>query len=281
MRIRCWGARGSIPVSGPNYLKYGGDTTCMEVRTADDTIIIVDAGSGIRRLANSLIKEGRFEYTMLFTHAHWDHILGFPYFKPIYEPGTHIEIHGCPMSQGNIRTLLAKTMSPPYYPVPFEKVQAEMSYCEACSVHETRRIAGMEVHSINLSHPNLGLGYKFMEQGRSFVFLTDNELGKIHPGGRPFEDYVAFCRDADLLVHDAEFTEKEYEHTRGWGHSTYRDALRLALEAGVKRFGLFHHNQDRHDQDLDLIIEECRNRAKAEGSDLDCFGITQDTELIL
>jgi ribonuclease BN (tRNA processing enzyme) len=128
----------------------------------------------------------------------------------------------------------------------------------------------------------MGLGYKFTEQGKTFVFLTDNELGHVHRGGRTFDDYAEFCLGADLLIHDAEYTDREYQtKTRQWGHSTYKEALALAMAAGVKRFGLFHHNQDRSDEQVDAIVAECRGILRDKGVDMECFGVSQTTELAL
>jgi phosphoribosyl 1,2-cyclic phosphodiesterase len=269
MRIRCWGARGSIPVSGPEYNKYGGDTTCVEIRTHDDEIIIIDAGSGIRKLGNQLVAEKRSQYHMIFTHAHWDHILGFPFFKPIYLKKTVIQMYGCPFTQESIRNMISRVMTSPNFPVDFESIQAKLSYQESCQSEFS--IKSMRIVPIFTSHPNSGIGYKFMEDGKSFVFLTDNELTFRHPGGLAFEDYVQFVREADLLLHDAEFSPEEYKTSRTWGHSTYPDALCLALEARVKRFGLFHHNQDRPDSAVDEMVEKCRRIIAEHHSPLECF----------
>ena len=279
MIIRCHGARGSIPVSGPEYLKYGGDTTCLEIRTRNDEIIIVDAGSGIRRLGNRLIEEERYHYHLIFTHSHLDHILGFPFFKPIYHPKAVIHLMGCPTTQGNIRKLLSKAMSAPLFPIKFDDLQAGIDYDVECRFDF--EIDLVKIVPVNLNHPNGGMGYKFIEKGKSFVFLTDNELGGKHRNGRTFEEYVAFSKDADLLIHDSEYTEEEYRITRGWGHSTYPEALRLAQKAHVKRFGLFHHNQNRSDADLERIVDECRSINADKHIDMDCFALTQTTHLTL
>ena len=279
MMIRCWGARGSIPVSGPEYLKYGGDTTCLEIRTAEDDIIIVDAGSGIRRLGNRLLAEGRFEYHLVFTHSHWDHILGFPFFKPIYRRETVIHMCGCPFNKGSVRDMIAKVMASPNFPVDYSKVQARISYLESC--RSAFAVRSLTVDPVPASHPDSGVGYKFAENGKTFVFLTDNELTYRHPGGLDFADYVRFAAGADLLFHDSEFTEEEYRTMKTWGHSTYRAALQLALDAGVKKFGLFHHNQERADAALDEIVEKCRRMARAQESSLECFAVQEGMEIRL
>ena len=279
MLIRCWGARGSIPVSGPEYLKYGGDTTCLEIRTADDAIIIVDAGSGIRRLGNRLLAEGRFEYSMVFTHSHWDHILGFPFFKPIYRKEAFIHMCGCPFNEESVKEMIAKVMSSPNFPVDYNNVRAQISYQESCQ--SSFAVRSLTIDPIRASHPNSGIGYKFSEHGKTFVFLTDNELTHRHPGGLDFADYVRFAAGADLLFHDSEFTEEEYRTKKGWGHSTYRAALQLALDAGVKKFGLFHHNQERTDEALDEIADNCRKIVAGRGSSLECFAVREGMEIRL
>ena len=279
MMIRCWGARGSIPVSGPEYLKYGGDTTCLEIRTDEDDIIIVDAGSGIRRLGNRLLAEGRYEYYLLFTHSHWDHILGFPFFKPIYRKETSIHMCGCPFGQGSVKEMIAKVMTSPNFPVDFNNVQARISYQESCQFNFA--VHSLNVTPIQTSHPNSGIGYKFSAKGKTFVFLTDNELGHKHPDGLDYDAYVRFAAGADLLLHDAEFTEEEYLTKKTWGHSTYRDALQLALDARVKQFGLFHHNQERTDEALDEILEKCRRVIAACDSSLECFVARMGLEIRL
>ena len=279
MIIRCYGARGSIPVSGQEFNTFGGDTTCLEIRSKNDDIIIVDAGTGIRRLGNRLLSEQRFQYTLIFTHSHLDHIMGFPFFKPIYNEKTVIHMMGCPGTQGNIRKLLSKSMDAPLFPVQFDDLKATISYSVECQF--SFKIDSIEVFPINLSHPNGGLGYKFVEDGKQFVFLTDNELRFRHRNGQNFDDYAAFSKDTDLLFHDAEYTEEEYADTRTWGHSTYLDALNLAMKANVKKIGLFHHNQNRSDSELDAMVRNCREIVESKKMDLQCFALTQTTEMML
>jgi len=274
MLVRCWGSRGATPVSGTEYNKYGGDTTCLEIRTKDDRVVIVDAGTGIRRLGNKLMAEERFSYDLFFTHAHWDHLMGFPFFKPIYHNETHIRMQGCPFAQQFVETMLTTVLGPPNFPVRYEDLKAKFIYEPECAARI--EIGTLSVIPIPISHPNRGNGYKFIEDGVCFVFLTDNELGYPHGGGRSFREYRRFCEGADVLIHDAEFTPEEYENTRGWGHSVYHKALELALGAGVKRFGLFHMNQDRTDEAVDAMVQDCKRMVQAEGVDLDVFALGAD-----
>ena len=274
MYIKCWGSRGSIPVSGKKYLKYGGDTTCLEIRTKSDDIIVVDAGTGARRLGNKLSKENDKTINILFTHAHWDHLMGFPFFKPLYFKRTKICLHGCPFHTKFVETILSKIMAPPNFPVKFTDVKARMDFEKACPLDFT--IGSVTVVPIPISHPNGGSGYKFIEDGKSFVFLTDNELGFVHPGGREFNDYVEFAAEADLLIHDSEYTPKEYKIFNEWGHSVYTDVLKLAEEANVKKLGLFHLNQERHDDEMDNIVSTCQKHITDKGLGFDCFAVAGD-----
>ena len=174
MIIHCWGSRGSIPVSGKQYLRYGGNTTCLEIRTNDNKILIVDAGSGIREAGNALIAAGHRDFTLLLTHAHWDHIMGFPFFKPIYSRKTNLNIWGCLFAQNSIKEMLSRIMTAPLFPVNFDSIRTTISYEDTCVEHYT--LGSMIITPIALSHPNQGRGYKFEEDGKCFVFLTDNEL---------------------------------------------------------------------------------------------------------
>jgi len=274
MYIKCWGSRGSIPVSGEEYNIYGGDTTCIEIRTKGDRIIIIDAGSGIRRLGNQLMEEGRYDFDIIFTHAHWDHLLGFPFFRPLYAKKAELRIHGCPFAEQFVDSILGKVMSSPNFPVDFSDVQASIQYHAACP--EMFMVDSVCVEPIAISHPNQGNGYRFTEDGKSFVFITDNELGHVHGGGLPLDAYVEFSKGADLLFHDAEYTDEEYARYKGWGHSTWQCALDLAVRAEVRQLGLFHHNQDRTDREIDGIVDACRKAADRRSARLEIFAVRRD-----
>ncbi|PID77853.1 MAG: MBL fold metallo-hydrolase [Deltaproteobacteria bacterium] len=277
MYIKCWGARGSISVSGSNYLKYGGDTTCLELRTRNNEIIIVDAGTGIRRLGNYLIKNKDSRYNMLFTHAHWDHIMGFPFFKPIFFPETKLNIIRCPAPEKYIENIIKKVMSPPYFPVKYKDIQGSISYTKGCP--GSFMIDSVKITPIKLNHPDSGCGYKFEEDGKIFVFLTDNELGYVHNGGLSIEDYAIFSKNADLLIHDSEYNDEDYKKKKTWGHSTVNQAAELAKMAGVKALGLFHHDQDKHDDDIDRLVETAEIYLKDYG--IKVFGVSADMEFYL
>lgn len=279
MFIKCWGSRGSLPVSGNDYVVYGGDTTCLEIRTRDDDIVIVDAGSGVRRLGLQLLKEECKDLHLLLTHSHWDHILGFPFFKPVFLSDAHLHVHACPFTLDSVRDMLSFPMTQPFFPLNYEDIPATVDYHTIDD--QSFFIGPMEITPLPLSHPNQGMGYKFTEDGVSFVFLTDNELTFKHPGGLDFQDYVAFCENCDLVVHDAEYRPEDYALRKGWGHSIYEDALKLALDAKVKAFGLFHHNQGRTDAAVDELVRDCHGIIEEAGVSLDCFAMAQDMEITL
>ncbi|MDA3897162.1 MAG: MBL fold metallo-hydrolase [Desulfobacteraceae bacterium] len=274
MHIKCWGSRGSIPVSGPDYLKYGGDTTCIEIRTASNDLIIVDAGTGIRRLGNQLVEDHCSVYHLLITHSHWDHLIGFPFFTPLYLEESNIQIYRCPFPGKFIEEIVNKMMGPPHFPVRYSDLKAKITYIEACP--SEFQIGSVTVIPISLSHPNGGCGYKFIEHGKSFVFLTDNELGYTHSNGLQPSDYAVLCQNADLMFHDAEYTPDEYKECIEWGHSSYADALDMALTARVKKLGLFHLNRERTDADMDRIVDHCRQIIEQKNAAMECFGVAMD-----
>ena len=205
--------------------------------------------------------------------------MGFPFFKPIYMKGTTIVMYGCPYAQKSVKAMIGNTMVAPYFPVDYGLLQAEISSHSVCK--ESFQIGPVTITPIALSHPNMGIGYKFAEDGKSFVFLTDNELAHKHHGGLDYDDYLRFSEGADLLVHDAEYTPDQYAMTKGWGHSLYTDALRLAMEAKVKQFGLFHHNQDRTDAQQDRIVDDCGKIAKEKKAQLKCLALVPEMEITL
>jgi len=269
MKLTVWGARGSIPVSGAEFDRYGGDTTCVCLETNAGDTVILDAGTGLRPLGNLLLREDRKTFHFVLSHAHWDHLLGFPFFKPLYRDGVTIHIHGCTYAQQSIRTFLSEVMQPPFFPVTLDDVHADLLFDNECRPEFS--VANLRCDSIPLSHPNNGYGFRFTEGEKSFAFFPDNEFTYAHPGGKTFEEYVAFLRGVDVLIHDAEYLPEEYEeYSRGWGHSVYVDTVKLAVEAEAKRLLLWHLNQDRVDADVDTLAELADKEAAEAGRDELC-----------
>lgn len=280
MYIKCWGARGSSPVSGKEFIKYGGNTTCIEVMagTPQQTILI-DFGTGALPMGRELVRQGKKNLDVLLTHTHWDHIMGFPLFPLLFVPGSSIKFHFNPAFQGNPEKLVVQDMmKSPHFPINPERLPAEFSYQK---VGRDFSIGQVMIRSIPLSHPNLGLGYRLEHGDTAFVFLTDNELGHAHRGGRSFDEYVRLCKGADLLIHDAEyFDQQEYQQTKGFGHSTVEHVLELAAKAGVKSLGLFHHNRERTDDEIDQLIHQL-NQTAHEKYNFDIFAVYQGQKISL
>jgi phosphoribosyl 1,2-cyclic phosphodiesterase len=280
MEIRIWGCRGALPTPGPETIRYGGNTTCVEVRPSDGSVIILDAGSGIRKLGKALMKEEGVRIIHLFlTHAHWDHLMGFPFFRPAYLERYKIHVRGGPRAKRSLRNYLRHQMEAPYFPVRFDAMKAEFDFTEGDP--QKRMIGSAEVVPIRLNHPNGSYGIKIMEAGKSFVFFTDHELDYLHGSRLDLEGYVNFCKGADLLLHDAQYTDEEYQLTRSWGHSTFSSATDFCIKAEVRRFGLFHHDPDHTDDQIDRYVSLCQERILKANSTVDCFGVQEGIELMV
>ena len=267
--IRFWGTRGSIPSPGPATAHYGGNTSCLEVRYGPGKRIIFDAGSGIRPLGHAILASGEpADGSVFLTHFHWDHIQGFPFFAPLYHPGTNLEIVG-PMQQNlDIRSLFAGQMGPVYFPVPFTALSANLSF-----QHLNDGIwqgDGYEVAALRVRHPSFTVGYRVRVAGSVIVYVPDNELGGgRYDVGEDWSDrFLHFVKGADVLVHDAMYTNEEYSGHVGWGHSTFERAIEFAERARVARLFLFHHSPERTDEELSGIVDQLRQDAAERGSRL-------------
>ncbi len=279
MYIKCWGSRGQIPVSGTEYNKYGGDTTCIQIVASSGDLVIIDAGSGIRHLGQKLLKDPKKAIHLLFTHLHLDHVLGFPFFGPLYKRGYPVTIYGCPFNGVDFKDALNGVMQAPYFPVDLKNLPARCKFKNISN--RTIRIGSLRIKPILLNHPNGGMGYRIEEDGKVFIFLTDNELGYDLPGNQPFDYYVEHAKNADLLIHDAEFDKDEYLKFKAWGHSMYADAVKLGAESGVKRLGLFHINNMRTDNQVDSMVKDARRLVEKTGKKMECFAVGSGFELIL
>ena len=274
MRITVWGCRGSLPIPGRNTIRYGGNTTCLEIRLNDNTLIILDAGSGIRRLGRELLAEQDLTEMYLFlTHAHWDHLMGFPFFRPAYSSKYRIHVRGGPRAKRSLEKFLKHQMQPPYFPVPFDVMKAKFDF--AAGDPKKRSIGSAEIVPIRLSHPNGGYGFKIIEAGRAFVFLSDNELDFEHEGGMTRDEYIDFSKGASLLLHDAQYTDEEYRSKKGWGHTKLSSAIELSIKAEVERFGLLHHDPERTDDHMDALVALSQERITQANRKIECFGVKE------
>ena len=279
MKIKCWGSRGSIAVAGSEYCQFGGETTCIQVVAQSGENVIIDAGTGIRKLGIDLFSSSQHTFYLLLTHAHWDHISGFAFFKPLQNPKVTLVVQNSSFSHTTVEGIFKRLVHPPFFPITMKDLEATIQYKKNMKDHFS--IGSLDISTIALNHPGGGLGYKFTEGGKSFVFLTDNELGYDHPEGPGHDIYEDFCKDADLLFHDAEFTPDEYPSKTGWGHSAYTDVIELALKARVKTLGLFHINQERTDSEMNQIVDHCRQIIQHKGKGMACLGVACNMEFIL
>ncbi len=259
--VRCWGTRGSIPAPGERTVRYGGNTTCVEVSDGQ-TRLVFDAGSGIRPFGVDLVEEGPDSIHIFLTHFHWDHIQGFPFFDPLYDPEDTIRVIGPKQRDIDVRSLFAGQMGPIYFPVPFSAVAARMEF-----EHLNRGeydVGDVSLQVMRVRHPSFVIGYRIRLRDHVVCFIPDNELAgdgyaELDPG---FERrIVEFVGDADLLIHDAMYTTEEYAKRRGWGHSTFRQSVQLAREGGVKQLLFFHHDPARTDDELDGIVGRMQDEA--------------------
>jgi phosphoribosyl 1,2-cyclic phosphodiesterase len=276
MRLHFWGTRGSIPSPGPATVRYGGNTPCTELRTAAGHLVILDAGTGIRELGRSLIARANgapIEGDIFLTHAHWDHIQGLPFFAPVFQRGNHFTIWGSAALETSIDRVVRDQMSPVVFPVTFDDLAAAVDFSEI--LPGTMHTNGVMVSAFDVRHPGGALGYRFADPAtpdRALVYISDNELGDAskypHSPATWRDELLAWMRGAAVLVHDATYTTEEYDHHRGWGHSTDAEAVSLAIEAGVETLVLFHHKPERHDDEVDARVAAARAQAAAAGASL-------------
>jgi len=288
--IRFWGTRGSIPTPGRGTTLYGGNTSCVEVRADDGTVIILDCGTGARPLGLDLLSRGPTlpEMHVLVTHTHWDHIQGFPFFLPAYLAGTRLSVYG---ARGLDRTLegsLSGQMQHTYFPVQLDELRADIAFEE---VGEERfRVGPYQVTSQLINHTTATVAYRLNAGGVSIAYVTDHEPfwwerstvrqphRFVHPGE---ERHVAFVEGADIMIHDAQYADVEYAAKRGWGHSTVEYAVDLAVRAGVKRLVLFHHDPTHSDAWIRRQLLRARRRAAAQKSVLEVLAAAEGDEIPL
>jgi phosphoribosyl 1,2-cyclic phosphodiesterase len=279
VRVRFWGTRGSVPTPGPDTARYGGNTSCVEVRTDGGMLLVLDCGTGARGLGLALVQEAAAtglppSGAILIGHTHWDHIHGIPFFAPLFVPGSRWEVFG---PHGLGRTLdhvLAGQMEYQYFPVGLDELTAEIRYHDL--VEGVFEVGDATIRTEYLNHPALTLGYRIEADGAAVVYASDHEPHDrdLAGGGRPQAGgadarHAAFLGGADVVVHDAQYDADGYSVKVGWGHSTMEYAVDLAAAAGVRRLVLFHHDPQRSDDDLDAVLMQARTRAAASGAALE------------
>lgn len=257
--IHFWGVRGSIPCPGPHTVRYGGNTPCVEMRVGGKRLIF-DGGTGLRVLGQSLLSHMPLEAYMFFTHSHWDHIQGFPFFIPAFVKGNRFHIYGAASPNGaTIKQRLNDQMLHPNFPVPLQIMGAELVFYNI-DVGEPIHLEEVTVESALLNHPGEAVGYRVSWHGHAAAYVTDTE----HFPDRLDENVLNLARNADVLIYDATYTDEEYHSPKssrvGWGHSTWQEAVKLAKTANVQQLIIFHHDPLHDDDFLDLVGEQARER---------------------
>jgi len=294
MRVRFWGTRGSIATPGPGTNHFGGNTSCVELTTDNGDLLIFDCGTGAHRLAAELMASAKkaINANILLGHTHWDHIQGFPFFSPAFVKGNSVAIHGPEGSHGSLHKVLAGQMEFTYFPIELNQLPATISYHDLTEGIHT--IGGARVAAQFLHHPAVTLGYRVEADGVAVVYLVDHEPfsdelwragakpGRIesilHEGDR---HHAKFMADADLVIHDAQYTPEEYPAKKTWGHSTYEYVVQIAAAAGVRRVALTHHDPTHNDHVVADIERKARTLALQLGTGLDVFCAYEGCDLAL
>jgi ribonuclease BN (tRNA processing enzyme) len=282
MIIRFWGTRGSIPTPGLKTIKYGGNTSCIEIRT-DGLLLIFDAGTGIRELGNLLLKEFKNEPIVghiFISHTHWDHIQGIPFFIPAYQSKNEFTFYGPKGTELGIEKLLRRQMEKDFFPVPLNEMKANLKFVDKRSeivINKTK------INFQKVNHPGITYAHKVESEGKLVVYTSDNEpnykkIKRIVDGEEKIEistsideKLIKFAKDADLLICDSQYVPEEYKLKVGWGHSTYEDAVSLAIEGNVKQLVLFHYDPTYSDEFIDGIVKDAKKLLKSKNGTVQCI----------
>ena len=304
MHVRFWGVRGSIATPGPQTVKYGGNTSCVEVEV-NGNLFVLDAGTGIRQLGLDLIKrQAGGKIHLLISHPHWDHIQGLPFFLPAFREEFELNIVGFESTQHELEQVLEKQMDPTYFPVQLGDLDAHLEFTKVSE--GSFDIGKARIDAIFANHPGYNMSYRLNAKGKSIVYATDNQpygpgrnLGKWATDEYfkeiktkqyehiklDFEDLnerlIDFARGADLLIHDTQYTPEEFKRKIDWGHSSYEFTARIAMEAGVKSLILFHHEPEHSDAMINQIEKKTRSLLKEAGYDIPCQAAYEGLEMII
>jgi phosphoribosyl 1,2-cyclic phosphodiesterase len=298
MKLKFWGTRGSIPTPGDGTVRYGGNTPCVEVRLPGNELFIFDAGTGIRGLGDSLMAGGESVKAYLaISHPHWDHLQGFPFFKPAFISGNDLTIIGAQTRYLTLRQMIAYQMDKVYFPIQLNELKAKIQFQPIRE--ETISVFNATLSAIYVNHPAFALGYRLTVGGHSLVYISDNEpfdrevarslknvdktiVAKyLAVKGDPNQRIFDFARGADVLIHDTTYTPEEYVNHVGWGHSHYLFSLKVADEARVKKLVLFHHDPSHPDEKIDEIHQKCLREIRTRNYHFECVAAMEGLELEL
>ncbi len=274
IELTYWGVRGTLPVPGPDSLKYGGNTMCLSVKFPKDNMVIFDAGTGIKRLSDELMSQQRssLHASVMISHPHWDHINALPFFVPLYVPGNEFEIFGASHGDITMRELISAQMDGVYFPIRIKEFAARTYFRDL--KEEQFELGNIKVKTMLLSHPGTCLGYRLSYKKRSLCYITDNELfpeGAAGHSANYWKKLTDFVRHTNILISDATYTDEEYEKKIHWGHSAISQVVKLAHEGEGKELHLIHHDPDQTDADIDAKLETAQKLLAELGSKTRCI----------
>jgi len=292
MKLTFWGTRGSVPTPGKQTVRYGGNTPCLELRLSNGELIILDAGTGIRDLGERLIETGEsVNAYVLISHPHWDHIQGFPFFKPAFISGNQLTIVGGETDKVTLHRMIEDQMNKVYFPIQLSDLKANIRFKKVGE--ETFSVFDATIQTLFVNHPSFAMGYRVTHGGKTLVYISDNEpfdrqvaqevrnvesfIVEKYLGikGDPNQRIYDFARDADVLIHDSTYTPEEYVNRVGWGHSHYLFTLKVAAEGNIRRLVLFHHDPSHNDAKIDDILQKCRNEIVVRKYKFDCIAAAE------
>ncbi len=277
MQLTFYGVRGSIPTPGAEYIRYGGNTACVHIQLADETDIIIDAGTGIRKLGLELIKK-QTPIHLLLTHNHWDHIQGFPFFTPIYQENREINITPGQTSFNEPDQIL-KQMQGSVFPVPSSALKSNITVQNLPEDVKSWELGCATIARLPINHPGRGSAFSITENGKKIVYMTDNELYPPYKKETDFLTFVDFVKNADLLIHDAQYMLSDMPAKSGWGHSVAEEAVKLAMAANAKQLALYSHDPERTDEKIDALVEHCNSFIQAAESQVTLFAAAEGLQL--
>jgi phosphoribosyl 1,2-cyclic phosphodiesterase len=273
MQLTFYGVRGSCPAPGQEYVKYGGNTACVHLNLNDGTDIILDAGTGIRPLGQKLVQQTN-DIHLLLTHNHWDHIQGFPFFAPIYQPDRNIFITPGQTTLSEDQHIL-KQMTGSYFPVDYRTLRSNIQIVPQPEHVQSWKINSATITRLQLNHPGSGSSFMIEADGAKVAYITDNELYPPYKKETDFQDWVGFAAKADIIIHDAQYMLSDMPAKSGWGHSVAEEAVKLAMACRAKRMALYSHDVSRTDEQIIEIEEHCKELIQIAEDDIELFAAAE------
>ncbi len=279
IQVEFWGVRGSVPSPGPTTIRYGGNTSCVSI-TADNKILILDAGTGIRNLGSAIIGQPELEIFVIVTHSHWDHIQGFPFFTPIYQPNRPVHMFPTLHKKNVVLASLIDQMDGAHFPITPDQVPSNFNFVTENPL-EFLESNGFHLEMVPMNHPGKAFGYKITIDDKIICYFTDNEIDPPYEKSIALNQLTNQCRNADILIHDAQYTEDDMPLKHGWGHSLISQVTELGKSAEVKNLVYYHHDPERTDDLLDKELEKAAKTLKENGSSVQPYFAYEGLKLTL